>query len=52
LALDSVECAPRAVAIGLDVGKAVFQNIVEIGDAVRDERVEAPEPFLGGSCLP
>lgn len=52
LAFDPVQCTSRPIAIGLDVGKASFQNLVEIGDAVLHEPVEAPELFLGGNRLP
>jgi hypothetical protein len=35
--------APRPIATSPDVAKAGLQNLVEIGDAIFDERVEAPE---------
>jgi hypothetical protein len=43
LAFDPVEYAPRPIATSLDVAKAGLQNLVGIGDAIFDERVEAPE---------
>ena len=43
LAFDPLHYASGPIAIGLDVGKAYFQNLVEISDAVFDQRVAAPE---------